>query len=656
MGYYWEPAVSRKSKSNGSKIIALLVILMILTSAGLVYVITISPSSTTPTSKVRVAILDSGIDMDTGLQSRIVSTQSFVTIENGYDYTDLNITDSKPEDVPHGTIIAKQIATSSNIELAIGKVLGITGVATTEGLVAAIYWAVSQNCSVINLSLGGSPTLGDPLKNATDWAFQQGVVVVAAAGNSGEDGVIGTSIESPALYESCLAVGALMEDGSPAGFSSIGPARDQYMKPDLVAAGYVTYSDGNRYYGTSFAAPRVAIAAAELIGNSIDRNITYTPGSIMTALLKGADLMSDYPSYVVGAGKLNTAASLQLILDSSDEGSTPALSYAFPGELPIDYECLFASDTYSFNVRILTGGNTTFETYIASDNADAFIIDDGIVINQVGQVLVAVNVPSSGTSTLEGTITFTSEEFGQTSLHISFEVGVASARVAFDIAHTPWDIDSIYGQFREFYKLLVDNDISVTEIRDSSIINLATLQQYDAVVILDPCAYDANETDPSNLTAFSIQYTEQEIQAYQDYYEAGGGIFIAALSNATLNVSALNDFLQWTGFSLSYTQVPGGSTPTVITYIDSHIITSGVNSFHYLGAVVHIPVDGWRLARYLWNMPVMGYKEDTNGGRLVVTGSNFMLDNYGLTGLYEGQQNNALLALRIVLWCAGELP
>ena len=628
---------------------------MIVVSAGIVYLIAVDlPPNITPSAKVRVAVLDSGIDIDYGLQNRVVAQQSFITVENGYNTTDLTVSDSKPEDVAHGTIIAKQIATSSNIQIVNGKVLGESGSATTVALVEAIYWAVEQNSSIINLSLGGTPTLGDPLQQAVEWAFSQGVVVVTSAGNSGDSGNLGTTIESPALYDACIAVGALMEDGKPAYFSSIGPARDGYMKPDIVAAGYVTASDGNTYYGTSFSSPRVALAAAQLIGQCIDHNIAYTAGSIMTALLKGADVMSDYASYVVGAGKLNTVASLNLILNSAVEGSLPELSFAFPGELPLDYEKFFASDVYSFQVRMFTCGNTTFSTEITSDTPEAFIVEDEFNINQIGRTTVTVDVPESGVSLINGTITFTSEDYGATSLQILFDVGTAEKRIAFDIAHTPWDIDSIYGQFREFYKVLVENDLSVTEIRNRSTINLTTLQQYDAVVILDPCAYDINETDPRNLSAYSILFSDKEIQAYQDYYDAGGGIFVVALSNATLNVSALNEFLSWTGFSLTAYQVPSGSSPTVIDRIDPHIITSGVNYFHYLGATIQIPVDGGRLARY-GGMPVMGYKEGTSDGRLVVTGSNFMIDNYGMMGLYSGPEDNALLALRIVLWCAGVL-
>ncbi|MHA1577499.1 MAG: S8 family peptidase [Candidatus Thorarchaeota archaeon] len=654
MAYYWEPASAPKKSSNGTRIIAVIIILMIVVSTGLVFVANIGPGGSVPAAKVRVAVLDSGIDLDIGLEGRVVAEHSFVTIDNGYDLEDLSTTDSRPEGIPHGTIIAKQLATSPNIEIVNGKVMGDEGSATSPGLVDAIEWAVEQNCSVINLSLGGTPTLGDPLESIIEWAFSLGVVVVTSAGNTGDSGTLGTTIESPALFDACLAVGALMEDDTPADFTSIGPSEGRYMKPDISAAGYTTTSDGTRYYGTSFAAPRVAAAAAELIGHSIDNNYNYTPGSIMTALMKGADPVGLFPEYIVGAGKLNIQQSLNIIRDSAEEGGLPAICYAFPGELPIDYERLFASDTYSFNVRMFASGNDNFTTDVVSATPSAFIIPDEFEIDQIGRVQVIVEVPESGVTEIEGTITFTSTDFGDCSLHISFDVGTAIARVAFDISHTPWDMDSIYGQFREFYKVLVDNDVSVTEIRDSSTTTNNTLHEFDAVVILDPCAYSINETNPAHIVSYYLPFLETEIQAYEDYYNSGGGIFVVALSNASINVTALNDFLNWTGFALTSLRVPDGEIPTLIDTIDSHIITSGINGFHYIGATISIPPDGFRLAHFL-SMPVMGYKEGASGGKIVVTGSNFMLDNYGMLGLYDGPDDNALLALRIVLWCTGML-
>ena len=101
-------------------------------------------------------------------------------------------------------------------------------------------------------------------------------------------------------------------------------------------------------------------------------------------------------------------------------------------------------------------------------------------------------------------------------------------------------------------------------------------------------------------------------------------------------------------------EVPSGDSPTVIDKLDTHIITSGISGFHYLGATLNIPFDGHRLARY-GGMAVLGYKEGAGGGKLVITGSNYMLDNYGMLGLYSGAADNDLLALRIVLWCTGML-
>ncbi|MFW9960821.1 MAG: S8 family serine peptidase [Candidatus Thorarchaeota archaeon] len=655
MSYYWDPAIpNRQSRSSGSKIIAVVIILMVVVSTGIALIANYNPNSIGPTEPVRVAVLDSGIDSDISLQGRIVVQQSFITVQNGYNATDLSVTDAKPEGVPHGTLIAKQIALAPNALILNGKILSNGGSATSLALIEAIHWAVEQNASVINLSLGGTPTYGDPTEAAIDWAFSHGVIVIVSAGNSGDYGMAGTSIESPAVFKNCLAVGALTDNDEPAYYSSTGPARELYIKPDISALGYTTASDGTRYYGTSFAAPKVSAAAAQLVGYSMANNITWSPGSIMTALMRGATPINDRRTYEVGAGKLNIQNSLSFMVQNSVTNDLPAISFAFPQVLPIDYVKLFQGDEYYFNIRLFTSGTTVFTAAIYTENTSLFIIDDEFEVNQIALVPVVVTVPDSAVEDISCTITFTSEDFGDTSVFINFQVGVPVARVAFDISHTPWDIDSIYGQFKEFYKELVDNDISVTEIRNSTATNLAILQEFDAVVLLDPCVYGTNETNPADVTPFSLPFSVTEKQAYEDYYNAGGGLFVVGLSNSTTNLSALNDFLSWTGFSFTGFEVPSGDEPTLVDNIDVHIITNGVSGFDYLGATIQIPFDGNRLARYD-GMPVMGYKEDAGGGKIVVTGSNFMLDNWGLLNQYSIANDNALLVYRIVLWCAGKL-
>jgi hypothetical protein len=655
--YYWQTTSPREEKSGGLKIIAIIIILMIIISTGLVVIIQIRPAANSPRSKVRVAVLDSGIDVGTTLQGKVVAEKSFIESQYGYDTTDLTTTDSRPENVPHGTLVASLVAEASNAEIVNAKVMGTDGSATSIALVAAVYWAVEQNCKVISMSLGSSPVLGDPIDEAINYAFARGVVIVASAGNEGDSGLAGTSISSPSVFAKCISVAALYEDGTPADFSSTGPTFDRYMKPDLSADGWVS-SGTSRYYGTSFSAPRVASAAAQIIGHSIDKNITYSPGSIMTALMKGADPMSSYPSYVVGTGKLNLQNSIAILDAASQEGTLPALSLVYPTTLPIDYEKLFYNDTYDFNLRLITSGSTTFTVSITGDSPGIFDLPSTIDVNQSLLVSLRVSIPSSGPSILANSIEFSSTDFGDTSLNVTFELSDAIARVAFDISHTSWSIDSSYGQFREFYKLLTENDISVTEIRNSSATTFAVLQQFDSVVILDPCVVDYNETIASDPTIYSYPFSEAEKQAYEQYYNAGGGIFLATLGDSYANITEVNDFLSFSGFGLNTVERPSGSNPALVSNINSHIITSSVTGFHYSGATVHVPVDGTWLGRFLQpTADALGCKEGPGGGRIVVTGTNFFIDNYGLSGQYEqyGTGNDALLALRIVLWISDQI-
>jgi hypothetical protein len=651
--YYWRPTTPREEKSSGTKIIAVVIILMIVISTGLVFILQAGPFTGGPNAKVRVAVLDSGIDIDLTLSGRVVEEKSFITPQYGYEETDLTTTDSRPENVPHGTLVATLVAETPNAQIVNGKVMGGDGTATSIALVAAIYWAVDQNCSVISMSLGSSPVLGDPIQEAIEWAFSMGVVVVSSAGNEGDSGLAGSSISSPSVFEKCVSVAALDEDGTPSDFSSTGPTFDRYMKPDISANGWCTYGT-TRYYGTSFAAPRVAGAAARLIGHCVDHNITYSPGSIMTALLKGATPMEEYPSYVVGTGSLDVDNSMALIDAASSEGGLPTLSLVFPATLPIDYEKIFLGDNYTFYIRFLTSGPTTFSVSITGDNVEFYNIPSSIYVNQSRSVPLTISVPEIGISMIDNRIQFTSPEFGETNLDIEFSVKEPIARVAFDISHTTWSIDSYYGQFREFYKELTANDISVTELRNSTATTLTVLQQFDSVVILDPCVYDYNETIPTESILFSLPFSTSEKEAYEDYYNAGGGIFLATLGSSNTNITQVNDFLSFTGFELTAAEVPSGTTPTLIDDLESHIITSGISGFHYLGATMTILGDGEWLARYPPSAPVLGYEESVGGGKIVVTGTNYFIDNYALSGEY-GPGDDALIALRIVLWTAGLL-
>jgi subtilisin family serine protease len=152
------------------------------------------------------------------------------------------------------------------------RVLAADGSGTTEGVVAGIDWARMHGADVINLSLGSEVPIagavgGDALDAAIRRALAAGVVVVAAAGNSGVP-----VCEQPAAAHGLLCVGAVDRRGRRALFSSFGsglglvapggsalPLPDEDVLSTYPPAGYATLA------GTSQAAPHVAGVAALLV-------------------------------------------------------------------------------------------------------------------------------------------------------------------------------------------------------------------------------------------------------------------------------------------------------------------------------------------------------------------------------------------------------
>ena len=137
----------------------------------------------------------------------------------------------------HGTHVASTIAEAANNSIgATGlcfgcalmpvKVLDADGEGTyfdvAEGLDYAIDFTQNgqKTVKVINLSLGGDGT-STTVTRAIDRAVAQGITVVAAAGNDGED-----SVSFPASYASVIAVGAVDGRKQRAPYSNYGSALD----------------------------------------------------------------------------------------------------------------------------------------------------------------------------------------------------------------------------------------------------------------------------------------------------------------------------------------------------------------------------------------------------------------------------------------------
>lgn len=123
-------------------------------------------------------------------------------------------------------------------------------------MIAAIQWAVDNGIKIVNLGLGGTGTT--TLESACQAAYERGLLLVAAAGNSGPGA---DTVSAPARYPSVIAVAATDRSDLCASFSSTGPS------VELAAPGVSVYSTllGGGYgtkSGTSMASPHVAGAGA----------------------------------------------------------------------------------------------------------------------------------------------------------------------------------------------------------------------------------------------------------------------------------------------------------------------------------------------------------------------------------------------------------
>lgn len=209
-------------------------------------------------SGVRVAVLDSGIDLDHP-DLRVAGDVSF--IDGAADGNDDN---------GHGTMVAGIIAALDNgvgitgiapdAELYAVKVLDSTGHGTGASIVAGIDWAIDNEMQVIVMSFGSVMTMPQAVRQALDRASQAGIILVAGAGNTGDR----ATIYAPANHDAVIAVGAADHRGQRADFSSTG-ADLELLAPgtDIVSTYYGGgYAIGS---GTSLAAPYVAGLAARLI-------------------------------------------------------------------------------------------------------------------------------------------------------------------------------------------------------------------------------------------------------------------------------------------------------------------------------------------------------------------------------------------------------
>lgn len=249
-------------------------------------------------NKVKIAILDSGVDwgndIDLAYQTSLVPGEE-------------EMTQMFMDGSGHGSSVASLIAAKDNGEGITGinpnaeiysyRVLGDGNKAPISRVVEAIYMAINHKVNIINMSFGISE-YSETLEKAVQDAADAGILVVAAAGNTGSEGV-----QYPAAYDEVMAVGAVDKDGSVEQYSAKGEELDLVAPGELVrTTGFIGSEEV--VSGTSLAAPQVA-AAASLI---MEKNLNASPEFVRGLLNETANLYGESDAY--GSGLLDAEYAL----------------------------------------------------------------------------------------------------------------------------------------------------------------------------------------------------------------------------------------------------------------------------------------------------------------------------------------------------------
>jgi serine protease AprX len=289
---------------------------------------------------VGVAVLDTGVANTPDLSGRVVygpdlsgegttidsyghgTVMAGIAAGNGSAARTAGLSDDRRGIAPKATVVAVKVA-------------GRNGAVDVSTVLQGMHWVSAYksqfNIRVLNLSYGTRSTQDpayDPLNYAVERLWQQGIVVVVAAGNSGP--TAGT-ITKPGDDPMVLTVGAYDDkgdtrtdnDGIPA-WSSQGPTAQGLNKPDVVAPGRTLIAP--RAFGSSVEVgnPSALVSPSYIKGSGtsqatavtsglaallIQARPTWTPDQVKRALVSSASPLPGAPAGS-GTGSVNLQAAL----------------------------------------------------------------------------------------------------------------------------------------------------------------------------------------------------------------------------------------------------------------------------------------------------------------------------------------------------------
>ncbi|HCA5053224.1 TPA: S8 family peptidase [Acinetobacter baumannii] len=220
--------------------------------------------------------------VDTGILSshqefsgRVLS--GYTAISDGNGTTDCN---------GHGTHVAGTVGgttygVAKNVNLVPIRILGCDGSGASSNVIAGLDWILKngKKPAVVNMSLGGATS--SSLDSAVENLFNNGYVMVVAAGNSNTD----ACSSSPARVSKAITVAATDNTDTRASYSNYGSCVDIFAPGSQINSSWIGNNTATKILnGTSMATPHVAGVVAEMLQSTP----TASPQTISTNLLNQA--------------------------------------------------------------------------------------------------------------------------------------------------------------------------------------------------------------------------------------------------------------------------------------------------------------------------------------------------------------------------------